>query len=401
MEEIRVLEGEYMVRWLQISDLHIRERADWRSFEQELIEKCEKSGKIDFVIVTGDFHDFSEGADFHCAVEFLTTLMDRLGLDMKEDLFLIPGNHDGVTRIDLKGTHIKALRDDPMDSEATESFKALGGAFMDYEKFVQNLIPTYPAEHPAACHVRCWRGQINFIHCNTAIGADGRKKDRQMLNVDELSAVVLGEGKPNIILAHNCFSDMDEAVQCRIKDFIRRHHVRAYLCGDRHRQEVDCIEVDRKRNLQIPCVVSYKSAPDAADHYSEFGIIIGEWTERRAKLQGWLWRSGSGFEDDVKLTGTEICMCGEEDMSESRDTDRIEKDDKEASDARSRLLMHKFAGYYHRMTPHMVVQYNAVYQAFGLALREAYTEKELFDYVVRVRAMGKLEEVTDFLKNLV
>ena len=49
-----------MIRWLQISDLHIKKRADWQIFEQELVGKCEELGKFDFVIVTGDFHDFSE-----------------------------------------------------------------------------------------------------------------------------------------------------------------------------------------------------------------------------------------------------------------------------------------------------------------------------------------------------
>ena len=61
-----------MVRWLQISDLHIKERADWINFEQELAVKCGELGNIDLVIVTGDFHDFSEGKDFHHCREFLT-----------------------------------------------------------------------------------------------------------------------------------------------------------------------------------------------------------------------------------------------------------------------------------------------------------------------------------------
>ena len=63
-----------MVRWLHISDLHIKEKADWYSYRNEIVEKCNEIGKIDFIIVTGDFHDFSEGADFHSAEEFLKEL---------------------------------------------------------------------------------------------------------------------------------------------------------------------------------------------------------------------------------------------------------------------------------------------------------------------------------------
>ena len=102
-------------------------------------------------------------------------------------MFIVPGNHDGVTKVDCKNTHIKALNDNPIDDEAPESFQALEGAFRDYEKFVKDMIPDYPELHPAKTHIRCWRERINFVHCNTAIGADGKKKDRQLMNVDELA----------------------------------------------------------------------------------------------------------------------------------------------------------------------------------------------------------------------
>lgn len=390
--------GEYMVRWLQISDLHIKKRADWRSFERELVGKCEELGDIAFVVVTGDFHDFSEGPAFHQSREFLINLMRQLRLNIEEDLFLIPGNHDGVTCIENKRIHIKALREDPLDGDAPKSFEALEGAFEDYDKFVTELIPNYPVEHPAACHVRCWKNKINFIHCNTAIGADGKSKDRQMLNVDELAELTIEKGRTNIILAHNSFADMDGEVQKRIRDYIRVNDVVAYFCGDRHRQEVASIEIDKKRNVQIPCVVNYKSAPDAEDHYSEFGIIIGEWSGQRAKLQGWIWKSGEGFEIDGKITGTEISMHSQE--VEIQKTEMIKNDYAEKVKNQDKELMHRFSMDYHRLTPHMIVQYNAAYQKSGWGIKESYTEKELFQYIAAAKEAGKLEELTDFVKSL-
>lgn len=388
-----------MVKWLQISDLHIKERADWINFEQELAVKCEELGNIDLVIVTGDFHDFSEGKDFHHCKEFLTRLMSQLHLDMEEDLFLIPGNHDGVTQIKDKITHTKALRLEPLDSDATVSFKILEGAFEDYERFVKDLIPNYPVEHPATCHMRCWRNKINFIHCNTAIGADGRHKDGQVVDIDELAEIKTERGKTNIILAHNSFADMHEKVQMRMRDFMRVHGVTAYFCGDRHRREVESIEIDRKKNIQIPCVVNYKSAPNAEDDYSEFGIIIGEWSGQRAKLQGWIWKSGEGFEIDGKITGTEIFMCNQEE--EIQRTEKTTNSCEEKPKKQEKKLMHEFYQYYHRLTSQMVVQYNAVYKQFGLEIRESYTEDEIFEYVMKAKEAGKLEELTDFVKSLV
>ena len=53
-----------MIRWLHISDLHIKDRADWNNFERELLEKCKEFGKINIIIVTGDFHNFCEKENF-------------------------------------------------------------------------------------------------------------------------------------------------------------------------------------------------------------------------------------------------------------------------------------------------------------------------------------------------
>ena len=400
-----------MIRWLHISDLHIKDRADWNNFERELLEKCKEFGKINIIIVTGDFHNFCEKENFILAKEFLVRLTEQLELDINKDLFIVPGNHDGVTKVDCKNTHIKALNDNPIDDEAPESFQALEGAFRDYEKFVKDMIPDYPELHPAKTHIRCWRERINFVHCNTAIGADGKKKDRQLMNVDELAKCSPSGEKTNIILAHNSFEDMDARIQNRMKDWMRIYHVAAYLCGDRHRRELTSKEIDRKKNIRIPCVVNYKSAPDSADDYSEFGVIIGEWTERKTRLQGWIWKSGEGFAVDGEITGTQINM--------SEDVKELEKEEQEVvQEAQNRCeccnqemniqdkdreaqRMHTFIKNYHKMTPHMIVQYNALYKKDGWEIKENYTEQELFEYVTAVKKAGKLEEILDFIENLI
>lgn len=388
-----------MIKWLQISDLHIKARADWKNFERELLEKCEKLGGINLVIVTGDFHDFWEKEDFHLAKEFLEKLMKYLCLDIEEDLFLVPGNHDGVSSIKNKNTHIKALRQNPLDDDAPGSFKELERAFEDYENFVKELIPKYPVKHPAAVHVRCWRNKINFIHCNTAIGADGVNKDNQMINVDELAEIEMEDGKTNIILAHNSFVDIDERLQNRINDCMRLNHIAAYFCGDRHRQELNSIEIDRKKDIRIPCVVNYKSAPDATDNYSEFGIIIGEWSGQKAVLQGWIWKSGEGFEIDAKITGTEISMCNEEKKNEA--IEKKEKSHEIISKKDEENLMYTFNRYYHKMTPHAFVLYNAVYKEKGWIIKEGFTEEELFDYMAKAKKAGKLKELIEFIGKLI
>ena len=78
-----------MIRWLHISDLHIKDRADWNNFERELLEKCKEFGKINIIIVTGDFHNFCEKENFILAKEFLVRLTEQLELDINKDLFIV------------------------------------------------------------------------------------------------------------------------------------------------------------------------------------------------------------------------------------------------------------------------------------------------------------------------
>jgi len=63
--------------------------------------------------------------------------------------------------------------------------------------------------------------------------------------------------------------------------------------------------------------------------------------------------------------------------------------------------MHTFIKNYHKMTPHMIVQYNALYKKDGWEIKENYTEQELFEYVTAVKKAGKLEEILDFIENLI
>lgn len=294
-----------MIRWLHISDLHICEQADWNNYKKELLKKCKEIGKIDFVVVTGDYHDFKDGNNFQGAENFLKNFIRDLGLDISRDLFMIPGNHDGVTELEDNDTFVTAARAEPMNSIRVDKLLKM---YTDYELFVKSVIPDYPDEHPAAVHVRTWNDKVTLIHCNTAIGANGKDKEGQILDINGLASLNISDKRPAIILAHNSFFDLHVEHQKRVKDFIRVNNVRAYLCGDRHIRQVEQISYEDNQNKQIPCIVSYKASPDVADKYSSFGIIIGEWEGSEAVLKGWTWESGKGFQTDGSICGKKIEM---------------------------------------------------------------------------------------------
>ncbi|WP_279235171.1 metallophosphoesterase [Acetobacterium paludosum] len=55
---------------------------------------------INFVIVTGDFDNYSKTKTFEKSADFLKRLMETLELEITKDLFIVPGNHDCCTPIE-------------------------------------------------------------------------------------------------------------------------------------------------------------------------------------------------------------------------------------------------------------------------------------------------------------
>lgn len=393
-----------MIRWLHISDLHIKNRADWNNYRKELLKKCSEIGKIDLLIVTGDFHDFSDGANFEMAKVFLQGLMERLELDISNDLFLIPGNHDGVTSIANKKLYISGVRHDPLNMDKLW-IDQLIGAFQAYEVFVKELIPDYPEKHPAAVHSRVWRNKINFIHCNTALIADGYTKNDQIMDIDTLSLLDFSETCPNIILAHNNFDDLNTDIQRSIRDVIRSNSICAYLCGDRHIESAKQITYENKQNRQIPCIGCYRSAPDPRDDYSNFGIIIGEWQEDTVNLRGWSWKRGEGFKVDGNITeqkiymgstgGTKIVKTTLIDNSVDKKSENDYNSVDESYKRRKEFIIASYT-----LSPSQLRQFNRKYSNSYGRLEKEISEEERYNYATRAENNLVLENMLEYIKTL-
>lgn len=296
------------MKWLHLSDLHIADKTDWQVFKEELLKLCQEKGPIDLVIVTGDFHNFSEVADFSKAEEFLVELMGALNLDINLDLFLVPGNHDGTSPVcKHKEANIALLKKEPLLDHSFE-WNELLTQFDSYEKFVKELIPKYPYEHPARVHHRVWRDRIDFLHCNSAVVSDGKEKNNQLLDLDAFAEIARKSTHPSIVLIHNHFEDLHKQQKSRIKGIMRISTIKAYFFGDTHKQQVHMIDIKPQQNCQIPCVGCYKSAPEASDTYSAIGVIIGTWMAEKATLEGWSWKIDKSFRPDGEITGQTIEM---------------------------------------------------------------------------------------------
>lgn len=400
------------MKWLHLSDLHIRDNADWNIYVKDLINLCAKEGPIDLVIVTGDFHNFKEKSDFSKASQFLKKLINKLKLDISKDLFLVPGNHDGSSPIaKFKEAFAEHIKSDCANINSEEWIE-LVAQFEAYEKFVHGLIKDYPEKHPAGVHCRTWKDCINFMHLNSAVVADGKSKDRQVVDIDAIASLEMPEDIPTVILAHNHFSDLHEEQQKRLKGVMRNENICAYFCGDRHIQDVNQITVKDIQNQQIPCVVSYKSSADAKDRYSSYGVIIGSWETEKAELKGWTWQSGEGFCIDPKITDQTIEM-GKAyvNVFETKSTglivqncivDEFDNHQKETQDETEYQYNHEweFRKYYHNMSDNQIDIFNRKYLNRVRKLQKAESNEELKEYVEKADKEGCLIEMLQYMKDI-
>ncbi len=322
---------------LHISDLHFVKNAGAYNMERILLREAEEAvrGKGEgekLLIVTGDFHNFSE-EDYEQAGNFLLELKDAMGLDMSKDVFVIPGNHDvgndktlsralsGLDEFwkDNLENNVSRLKE---GKRSTSIVNQRLRAFRPYSEFVKSLhiYDNEPAakddpDYPARVHVRCWRGKLNLLHLNTALAADGSPdKGNQVFDVDTAAMSETWENLdldriPALALGHNSFFDLAEGddghpsmkLQDPLMTFFNDFHVSAYLCGDTHRTEKRTIRQliplddgrDPDNNDSIPNIVCAKSVADMTDTYSDFGYYLHEWNEKTDKViyQFHRWRS--------------------------------------------------------------------------------------------------------------
>ena len=100
-------------RWLHLSDLHsycdgIKTKVMRDALIDE-VEELNNEEKFDFIIITGDISDKDTGYDL--AEEFILELIYRIDIN-KQNVFIIPGNHDLSRNIpDNRGSIVKELWD--------------------------------------------------------------------------------------------------------------------------------------------------------------------------------------------------------------------------------------------------------------------------------------------------
>lgn len=297
-----------MITIMHISDLHFVNNAADFNTEEILIREAELRVKEipvgkKLLVVTGDFHNFSD-KDYNRAKNFLVRLVSVMGIDIKQDVFVVPGNHDVGNKNVLEPllspndkewsihqdsciTMIKTTNKE--NYYIPERLRM----FRPYTNLVRDIgiyDSTDDNDYPASTHVRCWRGKLNVLHLNTALIADGKQKDNQKTDTttaaNQNTWKSYDKGIPAIAIGHNSFYDLCKMNQLSLATTFSLYNISAYLCGDIHRREDDPTKEkirlksgQKIPDITIPNVVAARSIADENDDYSEVGYCWHQWDD--------------------------------------------------------------------------------------------------------------------------
>lgn len=310
-------EGEdKMISILHLSDFHFSRDAAMHNMRQVILNEVRakvhnKPRGEKLLVITGDFHNFW-APDYNDAIIFLRDLVSAMDIDLREDVFIIPGNHDVADDKILEPIISSTIPDWKKHKNAAIKMIAGGDySFVDWR--MEMFIPycmfaraagIYPIASdpiketgPATVHIRRWREKLNILHLNTALVADGKTKDNQLTDIVTATDPKLWESwyrddLPAIALGHNSFYDLKKEQRTALKTMFAQRNVSAYLCGDTHLTELDdekqtiSLEAGAVANRKsIPNIVCAKSVADMSDTYSDFGYYWHEWNEATGVVQ--------------------------------------------------------------------------------------------------------------------
>lgn len=278
------MENNSQITWLQLSDLHILDSVDWRLMLNSYRKLAERIHP-DFIIITGDYHHkkYEENYDYSQTLKFLNDIIEIFDV-RKQDVFLLPGNHD-VEEYEFRKASIESIIKDIRNPEAYKEFltksQNLKTGFKSYSKFVKNFygddVTDQRVVNPDGVMYLCWRNKLNIVALNTALISDGDRNHDEIIDIDALSKITLDNKLPTLMLGHHDFYSICDSQRRRLVRIFETLNVKAYLCGDTHKEEIKYIDKYDDIANKIPCIICGKSAVQSMDKYSDVGVISYSW----------------------------------------------------------------------------------------------------------------------------
>lgn len=271
------------ISWLHISDLHIYKNTYYDMIKLAY-EDLAQQVKLDFIVVTGDYCHYNDYPEYDRALEFLNYLVQLFGVS-KNDVFLVPGNHDARNTFSLRRECISRMNEtiggdpDAYMRYMHEDEYDLRNAFTEYNQFIRDFYGREIKNNdvrvtsPSDVITIKWQNKLNIIMLNTALAS--KNAGREIFDVKRFLDLKssLDLCVPAIILAHHSLDDIAEVQKKIAINFFRQINVKAYLCGDKHLMENYGIVCDYT-TYPIPIFICGKSVPQTPDNYSDISVIL-------------------------------------------------------------------------------------------------------------------------------
>lgn len=282
-------------------------------------QELAKTINPDFIVVTGDFRHLGRGTTFENGIAQLEKLLSLFGVG-KQNVFLIPGNHDvgpvtdsGSRSIWIKDIHDKIEKDYQSYAQYQEE---LMDSFSDYRKmvnrFYKDALENFDLRITKCDNVYhvCWNNTLNIVGMNTALISDGERDHKEIFDADSLLSVLnspdFQQSLPTILLGHHSPDDFYNSQSVFLRTFLHRTNPSAYLHGDVHKLNIQDAIGSIMVPGRIPSVACGKSAPEAGDDYSDVSFIRYEWENNTVTVHPYIYGEFGGIfqfkESDIYST---------------------------------------------------------------------------------------------------
>lgn len=263
------------LKWIQLSDIHFQyDNCDSEWLRDRLpVYLKEKKVKCDFIVVTGDLLYKGQG-DYNKVEEYLNKIASAVDVD-KENIFIVPGNHDlvrdeersllldGVIKSDSIENKVNHLSDNIIKKlvSAQDEFWKFHNTYLDRDDKYEDV------------HFVSERDEFNIINLNTCLICGKKDEEGNLsINVNKLRQVISGiknSNKPNIAIGHHGLECFNKEEQKNIIYLFDDYYIDLYLCGHMHKSNIN-LYGDGTRNIRsIVCGANMK------DDFADASIVLG------------------------------------------------------------------------------------------------------------------------------
>lgn len=248
----------------------------------DCLSRIRSQNEIHLLIITGDI-TYQGGYYTQKVYNFLSNVAQILDIKNKEQIFIVPGNHD-LRRTPVREGIIDSIlgSTNPMESASElndETLKTLlkdqNAYFNFYKKFLGRSYPRVQS------HLTLESDHYRIIHLNTC-NLSGKKDEEGKLYLGlnrlyETLKKVDGDSKINIAIGHHSLDCIVPKEKQQIIHNFCDHNIDLYLCGHMHQTSY---AFDNQGDRIIPV---FTCGANMVDDNSKANFLVGE-VNLKAKL---------------------------------------------------------------------------------------------------------------------